>query len=157
MTDNSELEYPFAHGRGKLVLAPDKFRGFRGFKPEGVFLGASRDSPVEVALRLLKQLRGEPVEVCFSATTLLNDYDRRYDPSETFRKHEDRFTVDSRINNGYLRDVQTDTIDIYCVRDGRNYTVQRIVIGDSEITEIDTNSPVSCVDPNGPNVPICTV
>ena len=139
------------------VEPPDHFSGYRGFYPHGHFVRYERAEPADVAQRILDHLAGQDgdikLKVCYTDVRGLDRYGRPVEetpfsgpgipPHEFFGEFEEY--IDLKSGQGapqLMRGVNTDNV-VISIREkpegplsGNTVEVQRIVIGDSYISEV---------------------
>ncbi|MEK6889967.1 MAG: hypothetical protein AABX35_02155 [Nanoarchaeota archaeon] len=112
----------------------DHFRNFRGFG--GQYLSHHKEEPIRVAERLLEKFRGQTVQLVYNEIAEKYMPVFRYDQSGMFKPHKDFVNVPKEGSlEGFLNGVKTD--NILLLGDNESFELQRIVIGNQFVTEVD--------------------
>ena len=120
MTTNSFSASNSYNPSDRIKTTRDCFKNFRGFASEGRFETFVRQNPDEAAIFILKQHKGEKIKLDYRPIGFEFI-------SVPIKDHE----IES-----LLRDTTADCIRIR-IPDKEGYVLQKIVIGDQSITEID--------------------
>lgn len=114
----------------------DNFRNFQGFAPEYDYESFSREDPATVARGILKNYKGKKVELTYYPVSR---------DGVTERYEELVVPMDDASIDKLLEHVKTDHIKIEFLYDHDvldddeilYYTIQRIVIGDQSVSQIE--------------------
>lgn len=107
----------------------DHFEHFQGFAPEGTYETFYREDPVFTARRILKEYKGKDIFVIYDPITEQGIVEKE----ENFKVPND----DSSIDN-LFQGVNTNYIWIRFPNDDMDsYLVQRIVIGEQQISQVE--------------------